>query len=164
MDWGKAVLNAVIAWVPDIAIAWGYAKVTDGGWQEFWIAIIALQALYFALWIKKAGWGWVIWWLYGKRSMARTMEKFFRDNNFPHPAMWVGGLSDYLEQVLADEQVDADTKIKAAFEQGTLNGYKIANARSLFLMMDLASKRAIERYGRYAPERPYPTLEEQGFQ
>ena len=37
-----------------------------------------------------------------------------------------------------------------------------ARAYSLFMMVDLGAKRAIERYGRYAPEGQHPTLEEQG--
>jgi hypothetical protein len=163
MTWSKVFINAMIGWVPDLLIAWGYSKFVDGGWPEFWTAIIALQALYLALWLKKAVWGWLVWSVYGRYSMARTFEKYFRDNNFPRPEMWVGTLSDFLEQILADEYADQKLKTLAAFEQGTLNGYKVAQANSLFFMMDLASKRAITRYARYAPERREPTLQEQGF-
>jgi hypothetical protein len=128
MNFGKITFNAMLGFVPDILIAWGYAKLTDGGWQDLWIAILVLQALYLALWLKRAVWAWFVWWVYGKRVIARATEKYFSDNKFPPPEMWVGGLGDYLEQILGDEYERPETKLKAAFEQGTLNGYKLARA------------------------------------
>jgi hypothetical protein len=154
MQSGKFVLNAMLGLMPDILIAWGYAKYVDGGWQEFWIALVALQVLYFALSLKRAAWAWLLFWVYNRRSMARVLEKFFRDNKFPRPELWVGTLDDYVEQIVNDETIDNATKLKATFEQGTLNGFKVAQDVTLVLMMGLASKRAIERYARYAPERP----------
>jgi hypothetical protein len=150
MQYGKFVIGAALGCVPDALIAWAYVKLVDGGWSEFWYAIIVLQALYFALWIKRALWAWLIFFIYQRRSMARTLENFFRENKFPRPEMWVGTIDDYLDQILFDDAADPKLRETASFEKGTLNGFKVAQHISLLLMMGSASKLAIARYARYA--------------
>jgi len=43
-------------------------------------------------------------------------------------------------------------RVKAAFELGTLNGFKSLQQISLLLKINVASKLAIRRYARYAPQ------------
>jgi hypothetical protein len=160
MEWWTIVRNVVLGMVPDILIAWGYAHYMDGGWPEFWTAIVALQALYFALWLKRALWVWPLFWLFSRRSMAKTMETFLRDNYFPRPEMWVGDFDDYLQQIEMDQDIDPKTKIKAAFEHGTLNGLKASRNYMMIMMTNSAGKLALNRYTRYAPERYEPSLQD----
>ena len=159
MQWTKLLINWLLGWVPDLLIAYAYMRIVEGGSQEFWIAFLALQALYFALWLKRAIWALLLYFLYNRFVLAKTLEKFFSDNKFPRPEMWVGSADDYFDQILMDDTIEAEMKIKAAFEKGSLNGLKIAQQNSLVMMMMMASKRAINRYARYALERP---LEEAG--
>jgi len=125
MHWTKFVINFVLGWVPDALIALAYAKFVELGWSEFWVAMLALQALYFALWFKHAVWAWLLFWLYNRFPLARTFEKFFADNKLPRPEMWVGDLDDYFDQILGDDTIDAETKIKVAYEKGSLNGSRL---------------------------------------
>jgi uncharacterized membrane protein YjjP (DUF1212 family) len=41
MNFGKMMFNAMLGFVPAILIAWGYAKLIKGGWQDFWMAMRA---------------------------------------------------------------------------------------------------------------------------
>ncbi len=153
MVFSKHLTNFLLAFVPDALIAWAYVKLSDGGWPEFWYVMIALQALYFVLWLKQAGWSWLLYWIYQRRTMADSMEKFFREHKFPAPEAWVGGLDDYLDQILLDD--DAPTKLKAtaSFEKGTLNGMKLAQRYSLVMMMESATRLAMSSYRRN-PAKP----------
>jgi len=49
-------LNAVLVFVPDLVVGWAAARLTDSGWYGFFITLIALQAIYFFSWFKKALW------------------------------------------------------------------------------------------------------------
>ena len=161
MDAAKFVLNIIVGFIPDLAIAWSYMKLTDGGSQEFWSALIILQCVYLFLWLKRTVWAWLLFWLYNRRSMARTLEKFFKENNFPRPQMFTKDLDDYLPEIINNETEPTEVRIKASFEYGTLNGLKIGQRYAAVMMLTIASKRALDRYARYAPER---TLVEMGFQ
>jgi hypothetical protein len=66
----RYVLNAVLAFVPDLVVCWAAARLTDSGWFAFFITLVALQAVYLFFWFKTALWAWLLFWIYGKRQMA----------------------------------------------------------------------------------------------
>lgn len=41
------ILNIVLAFIPDFLVCWAVMKLTDDEWRSFWIALLALQAIYF---------------------------------------------------------------------------------------------------------------------
>jgi hypothetical protein len=57
-----------------------------------------------------------------------------------------------LDQILGAQTTKHELKIKAAYEKGTLNGFKVAQRYTLVLMMASASKIAMNRYAKYAPQ------------
>jgi hypothetical protein len=46
------VLNIILAFMPDLLVAWAAAEFTDSGWSGFFITLLVLQAIYFFLWGK----------------------------------------------------------------------------------------------------------------
>jgi hypothetical protein len=78
-------LNAVLVFAPDLVVGWAAARLTDSGWYGFFITLIALQAIYFFSWFKKALWAWPLFWIYRKRQMAAYLENYFIDSHFPVP-------------------------------------------------------------------------------
>src|SRR5262245_45776156 len=99
-------------------------KFVDGGTKDFFIAFVVLQGIYFFLWLKTAVWQWLMFWTYRKRMMSRSMEKLLHDGNFPAPRSFDRDVDDYLTGVIDDETIGCETKIKASFELGTINGLK----------------------------------------
>jgi hypothetical protein len=73
-------LNILLAFVPDLIVAWIAASLTDSGWSGFLITLIVLQAIYFFFWAKQALWSWLLFWLYSKDQMARGFELFFAES------------------------------------------------------------------------------------
>jgi hypothetical protein len=141
------ILNVVIALVPDLVVGWVAARLTDSGWSGFFITLVALQAIYLFFWLKWALWAWLLFWFYGKRHMAANLENFFIDGRFPAPSKYTTDLDDYFSEISDNEKLDPATRVKAAFELGTLNGLKTARRFSMILQLNSAAAIALKRYG-----------------
>jgi hypothetical protein len=143
-------INIALAFIPDLLICWTAMKLTDNQWSSFWIAFIALQAIYFFFWLKTAVWSWLLYWLYRKRQIAAHLEGYFIDSRFPAPDEYTLDLEDYLSGLTTNEELDCDTRIRAAYENGTLNGMKACQRYSLVFQINSAAKLSMRRYARLA--------------
>jgi hypothetical protein len=136
--------------VPDLLVAWAVMRLTDNEWSSFWITLVALQAIYFFLWFKQALWGWLLFWIVGKRQSAPYLENFFIENRFPPPDEYTLDLDDYLSGITFNEELDCNTRIRAAYENGALDGMKISRRYSMVMQLNSASKIAFRRYAKLA--------------
>jgi hypothetical protein len=143
----RYILEMVIVSVPDLVICWAAARLTDSGWSGFFITLVALQAIYFFFWFKQALWSWLVFWFYRKRRTAVILEKFLVDSRFPAPDKYTTDLDDYFGEISNNEELDPATRVKAAFELGTLNGLKTARRFSMILQLNSAAEVALKRYG-----------------
>ena len=114
-------LGMAISLVPDLIICWATARLTDSGWSGFFITLVLLQAIYFFFWLKQALWGWLVFWLYGKRRMTAYLENFFIESRLPAPSKYAIDLDDYLIEISGNEELDPTSRTKAAFELGVLH-------------------------------------------
>lgn len=137
------ILNIILAFIPDFLVCWAVMKLTDSGWSGFFLTLLALQATYFFFWLKTALWSWILFWLYGRRQMAAHLENFFFEAHFPPPSQYTIDLDDYLSDTVVNEELNCETRIRAAFENGTLNGFKIGRRYSLVMQLNSASKLAL---------------------
>jgi hypothetical protein len=48
-------LNILLAFVPDLIVAWIAASLTDSGWSGFFITLLVLQAIYFWVFVESSG-------------------------------------------------------------------------------------------------------------
>jgi hypothetical protein len=142
--------GAVIGSVPDLIICWVAMRLTESGWSGFFIAYAVLQAIYLFFWLKTALWSWLVFWVYSKKKIAAHLENCFIDNHFPVPDEYAGELDDYLSEISDNKAVDANIRLKAAFERGTLNGLLIDRRNSMFLQVLSAGKVAMKRYAHLA--------------
>jgi hypothetical protein len=139
------VLNVILAFVPDLVVAWAVMRLTESGWSGFWITLLALQAIYFFFWLKQALWGWLLFWIIGRQQMARYLENFFIESRFPPPDNYTLDLDDYFSGIVANKELNCDTRISAAYENGTLNGMKVSRRYSLVMQLNSASKIAFRQ-------------------
>jgi hypothetical protein len=144
------VLGIVLGSVPDLFVSWAAMRLTDTGWSGFFIALVALQAIYLFFWLKTALWSWLVFWIHGKRQVAAYLESWFIENHFPVPDKYTADLDDYLSEISNNEALDATMRTKAALELGALNGFKGARKFSMFLQMNVAGGVAMKRYARLA--------------
>jgi hypothetical protein len=144
----RYLLAMLLGFIPDLFIGYVVARQTDSGWSGFFITVLALQGLYLLLWLKNAPWGWLMFWLYGRRRIADHLENFFIESHFPVPGEYTSDLDDYLNEIVNNEALDTKTRIKAAVELGTLNGYRNSGKLSVVLQVNIAARIAFKRYAR----------------
>lgn len=148
------MLNAALGFVPDLAVAWAASKITDSDWQGFFVTLLVLQCIYFFFWAKTALWAWLLFWIYGKGQLADHFARYFADAKFPAPSAYAKDLDDYLGEMTGNERLDCSTRMKAAFEAGTLGGFKAARRFSLALQINSAAAVAMRRHARVAQPAP----------
>ena len=144
------VLNVVLASVPDLVVCWFVARLTNSGWSGFFIALVVLQAIYFFFWFKFAAWSWLVFLVFRKRKMAKTLEKWLIENDLPVPDEYTTDLEDYLSEISSKDELTPAVRVKAAHELGTLAGLTTARQYSLILQLTWAASIALKRYARRA--------------
>jgi hypothetical protein len=149
----KFAFNFALGLVPDALICWTYMKLVNGDWYDFFVAYLVLLGLSFFLWLKGSVWTWLMFWTFGKQQIANYIEKTLSDGKLPVPLTTDNDLDDYFQNIMEDDQIDIPTRMKAAFELGTMNGLKTSGEFGAFTRLLIASKPALKRYARYAPAR-----------
>ena len=112
--------NAALSAVPDVLIAWAAMRLMDGGVEVFFGTLIALQAVYLALWIKRSAWSWLLFWLTNRSMMSGHIEEVLAQQRFPRPPDFISGPDEYYSGIVDDESVKNSIRLKAAQELGTL--------------------------------------------
>jgi hypothetical protein len=77
------ISRSVLGLVPDVIIAIVAASMTDSGLMGFFVTLIGLQVLYFLIWAKNAIWGWLLFWLRGRKQMAELFSTISAPTHFP---------------------------------------------------------------------------------
>lgn len=144
------LVNMLIALLPDLAICWAVARLTDSGWKGFFLSLFALQVTYLFFWLKNAAWAWLLFWTHGRKKVAKCLEHWFIESHFPAPDRYTIDFDDYLTEISSNKGLDAEMRIKAAHELGALDGFKGARSYSLLLMSNSAGKIAMKHYASLA--------------
>jgi hypothetical protein len=133
---------AVIGLIPDLLIAWAIAAYTDSGPIGFLFALAAIVLIYIVIWLKNTAWGWMLYWLSGRRQLINRIEDFLITNHFPRPPEFIGGAKDYLRQIAENEESDGRQRAQAAFELGTIQGFRSAEKVQHLLRLLMAFEEA----------------------
>ena len=110
--------NVALSAVPDVLIAWAAMRLMDGGAEVFFGTLIALQAVYLALWIKRSAWSWLLFWLTNRSMMSSHIEEVLVQQRFPRPPDFISGPDEYYSGIVDDESVETFIRLKAAQELG----------------------------------------------
>jgi NMT1/THI5 like len=71
------------------------------------------------------------------------------------PGQYARDLDDYFTDIATNKELDCDTRMRAAFEHGTLNGLKVGHRYSFLFQLHSASKLAMKAY-RWSGRRVAP--------
>jgi hypothetical protein len=142
------LVNGLLALIPDAIIAWIVATYTATDVAGFILAMLALQCVYFLIWLKNSLWMWLMYWVSGRRKLSAGVEDYFVQNRFPPPAEYVTDIEDYLGQVANGQQHDCATRVKAAGDLGVFGGLKLIGRIQLGLQLKLAYEDALLRYAK----------------
>jgi hypothetical protein len=149
--WGAVLINSI----PDVAIAWLASAYFNTGLGGFLAVYFGLQALYLALWTKRVIWGWLVFWLSGRRKMTAHLENYLLQQRFPQPPEFIGGVDDYLSGIADDSKVHPQVRVKAATELGVLAGIRASGNLLYATQITMAFESALQNYSRrFLPREP----------
>ncbi|WP_342733200.1 hypothetical protein [Bradyrhizobium sp. B117] len=146
--------NVALSAIPDLLIAWAAMRLMDSGAEVFFGTLIALQAVYLALWIKRSAWSWLLFWLTNRAFMSSHVEDVLARDNFPKPPAFISGPDDYYSEIVENKSEACEMRIKAARELGALAGISVAGQHQLAIQMRMAIEDALQRYAKRPPAVP----------
>jgi hypothetical protein len=147
--WGTVLINSI----PDVAIAWFASVVFNSGLGGFVAVYLGLQALYLALWLKQIIWGWLLFWLSGRKKMTAHLENYLAQSRFPAPPEFIGDIGDYLSGVADDSKLHPQVRVRAATELGVLAGIRSSGNALYAMQLAMAYESALQNYSRRFPPR-----------
>jgi len=149
--WASAAINSI----PDVVIAWIASDYFAIGPVGFLGVFFGLQLLYFALWIKRLSWAWLVFWLLNRRKSIEHIENFLYQNRFPRPPEYINGIDDYLSKIANDGKTAPPMRVKAASELGSLAGISLSGNGIFLMQLRIAYEAALSKYElRFPPRQP----------
>jgi hypothetical protein len=134
----------VLGFIPELLIAYVASALMNGGFIAFFIILFGLQAIYFAVWLKKFIVSWVIYRMYARKEAATNAYLFFKKNSFPEPEDFEESAEGYLDSIATNVDEPMATRIAAACEIGMLRGLASLGYTVHYLRMCSAYESAIE--------------------
>jgi len=119
--WRLYGLAFVFSWLPYLVVAWGYMKLADDLWGDFWTALLwLLVARTFFSIIEILG-GIAAWRVYGRRALTQSYLELLRENDFPQRTNsyddvlgYLSGIELDVDGVLSDQVKRAATEFRTA--------------------------------------------------
>ena len=113
---------------------------------NFLLCFITLQILYLILWVKDSIWQWVFFSLNGRKIIAKSIYNYFKSNNFPEPAETIESSLNYIENIVDNEQIPINARLRACYLLALKNYLQETNQFQQLFRTSLAIEDAIELY------------------
>jgi len=149
------ISGSVLSIVPDTLIALVAASWTDSRLLGFVVTLVGLQVLYLLIWVKNAIWGWLLFWMRGRKQMTAHLLDYLRSNSYPEPDEYQDDAESYFQSIASNEQLSVDLRMKASAELGSFNALRLAGRMGFLLQTFLACEDAIQQYKASFPPRAF---------
>jgi hypothetical protein len=140
--------NVALGSIPDIVIAVILAYVFDGGIAGFLVALVLLQALYFAIWVKNTIWAWAMFKLNTRKNLVSHFTDYLRVNKYPEPDDFEKSAEGYLSRVISDEELPTELRLEAATCLAELNYLSTLGQIQKAAMLSIVYEEALENHKR----------------
>jgi len=142
--------------IPEMAVAYFFMKMSNGGWATFWIAYFSIQVFYFIVWLFRTGVSWILYFAFGKREMVESFYQMLVKGKFPNPIHYYieDGIT-YFEDVAVDannEKLDPTVVQLAISVRSQMKTCDGLGQWRMLSQLKMAAKIAIERYLKTFPE------------
>jgi hypothetical protein len=87
-------INSILGLIPDLVIAGVITSVIGGAIGTFVLALVALQVVYFLVWLRKTIWAWIVFGVYGRKHIAGYLTDYLVENDFPEPGIYEGSAEE----------------------------------------------------------------------
>jgi hypothetical protein len=152
----KFWLDVAFDRIPDLVLAFLVAVIFQGGIRAFFEIFLWLQLLYLAVWLRNSLWSWVKYSYRDKESKVRNAVKVLTESSFPQTRQIDEHAEDYFGQIVADDALQMETRLRAARQLGAFD-YLVENLRAQeYLRLTYTLEEAIQRHN----EQPNSTAEQ----
>lgn len=100
--------------IPDLFIALVASLIIQKGLLGFLAIFGGLQLLYIVIWIKNSVWGWIVFWMWGKKARAKMYLDLLQENEFPEPDYEDTPLLTYFGDIAEADDASTDMRMAAA--------------------------------------------------
>lgn len=136
-----------LTFLVDAAISCVLAFFAEDAIVALWVygAILAIRLI---VWLRGLCCKYIVYRFLQKEAISHAMFTVLKAGSFPDPEFENESINDYLSQVLMDEELPVDTRIRAAAEAGSLN-YLSQSGRVIdYLLTALALEEGLRQYQR----------------
>jgi hypothetical protein len=140
----KYIITGVVGFIPELFFSWIVGRIID---TSLWYVWLGLQVIKLFLWILRSVVGYLLFHLLWKHSTIDDIYASLVQHKYPNPKKYFTAVSsDYLVDVMWDDEIEMKTRLDAAQAYGTVTG--LANTQGLFgaIRMEKILMRAIEKY------------------
>ena len=138
--------NIALGTLPDLLIAAAAAYYFDSGLLGFVAVYLGLQAIYLAIWIKNALWGWGLFTLFGKKETTGNILATLREKRFPEPDNYIIDVEDYFLRVARMKDVSDEVRIEAVNMAGLVEYAKATGQMGRALQFAVTLEGAVKAY------------------
>ncbi len=71
------------------------------------------MGVYLAIWLKNSIWGWLVFFLWGRRERTAIFLSALRAGPMPEPREFENSSDEYFERIVNDETASTDSRLKA---------------------------------------------------
>ena len=118
------VINIFLGFVPDLLLCYIASIFVDEGAWFFIFIYLGLQAVKFLVWFMRSLWGWLIYVIYGRKSLVRIATDYLAEDGYPDPGDYIDSGEHYLREVAEDNEVDIVVRLQAAASAGNFEAYR----------------------------------------
>jgi hypothetical protein len=143
----RIVSMMVIGAIPELIISYIAARYINEGMIWMLFIYLGIQGLYLAVWIVRSAIGWLFYWLVERKKGIKHLCDFLIEAKFPVPENdpYLDG-KGYLMSVVGNEKNDTETRIRAAYELGSLQVWSNMGMTQQAMMLLLSFEGAIKEY------------------
>lgn len=141
----NVLMQWLLSFIPDIIIALLIARFTKSAFFGFLVAIVSLQIIYTAIWLKNIIWSWIVFYWFGKNKLITFLYDFLIENEFPKPKSCLESVEDYLEKTTLNDGYSIEVRLKSAAELSALMTTKI-QFNGLYTQFIIAYEEALQKY------------------
>lgn len=135
--------------IPDIALSWGYMKLSDDRWASLGWFLVALTVAQAFFGIKRIAAGSLVFRLYGKERISDALVQEMHERQFPLPIrderFGDEDFESYMARLVEDETIPVGVRLRA---NAYLASFQAQNAQGFFVSLRLtaAFNLAVKKY------------------
>jgi len=119
--------------------------IIKGGFLDFLFILVGIELMLVVVWLFRSIIGWGFFLVIGKKTMAKSLFRYLKENNYPRPKEVEDTVHSYFKRIEKDESLPVELRLTAAREYASIGSYSEGRPQTA-IKNCLAYELAIEEY------------------